>query len=75
MAKKLKPTRAPISEVEIDTALAELVYLKDGENDVLGKLLGRTIKLLKMYRQDRICYQRLASDYKKLIKTIKSLGT
>lgn len=69
MAKKTAKT----SEADIDNALAELVYLKDGENDALGKLLGRAIKLLKAYRQDRAYYQQLAAVYKKLEATHNAL--
>ena len=63
---------AKTSEAEIDNALAELVYLKDGENDDLGKLLGRAIKLLKAYRLDRAIYRQLAAEYKKLEATLKT---
>lgn len=58
-----KPTKT--SEADIDNALAELVYLKDGNNDDLGKLLGRAIKLLKAYRTDRAYYKQLVAEYKK----------
>lgn len=55
-----------ISEAEIDNSLAELVYLKDGENDALGKLLSRAIRLLKAYRQDRVCHQRHVAASRRL---------
>lgn len=72
MAKKAaKASRT--SEAEIDNVLAELVFLKDGENDELGKLLGRSIKVLKACRQDRVYYQQLAAAHKKLEATYSAL--
>ena len=62
-----------VKEAEIDIALAELVHLKNGENDALGKLLNRAIKLLKKYREERAHYQKLGVDHKKLVETHRSL--
>lgn len=71
MIKKTKAAKT--SEAEIDNVLAELVSLKDGENDDLGKMLGRAIKVLKACRQDRAYYQQLAAAHKKLETTHNAL--
>lgn len=73
MAKKTTTKASKTSEAEIDNVLAELVYLKDGENDELGKLLGRAIKVLKGCRQDRAYYRQLAAEHKKLETTHNAL--
>lgn len=67
----VKNAKSLPSEEEIDSAIAELVYLKDGINDKLGKLLNRSIKLLKAYRQDRAYYKKMKAAHTSLIKVIR----
>lgn len=46
-------------EAEIDVVIKDLVSLKDGQNDDLGKILTPAIALLKDFRKQRFSMRQL----------------
>ena len=52
------------TEHDIDIAIANLVFLKDGKNDKLAKLLNPAIEALKEFRTSRFKWKKVAKQLK-----------
>ena len=62
-----------LNEAELDIAIANLVSLKDGQQDELAKLLDPAISALKKCRTERMRWKETAKQIKNAENLIKDM--